>query len=66
MDGWNQASNSQENIIFRISFCSHRSAWVMGQAIPELNTQMRYIGTITDIAEATIFERKAIIRNDNQ
>lgn len=70
MYGWNQASNSQEKSFLEYRFVrpDDSVAWVMGQAIPELNIKNKivgYIGTITDIterkiAEATILREKQL------
>ncbi len=70
MDGWNKASDSQETSFSEYRFIRPDGsvAWVMGQAIPEINTKneiVGYIGTITDItdrkiAEATILREKKL------
>ena len=69
-DDWEQASRNQVTSYSEYRFIRPDGsvAWVMGQAIPEINTKneiVGYIGTITDItdrkiAEATILREKKL------
>ena len=70
IEGWEQASRNQVTSYseYRFMRTDGSVAWVMGQAIPELNTKneiIGYIGTITDItdrkiAESTILREKKL------
>ena len=62
-ENWKSATSKQENSIFeyRIVRPDGAISWVMGQAIPERNAKnevVGYIGTITDITERILAEKK--------
>lgn len=67
--GWEQVSAKQEQSISEYRFLRPDGsvAWVMGQAIPEFNSQnevIGYVGTITDITDRKIAE--AVILKEKQ
>ena len=64
-EGWQKAKKLNKNSLsdYRFVRPDRSVAWVMGQAVPETNTEGKtigYIGTITDITERKIAEEELI------
>ncbi len=62
---WEDAlkNKRQSNVEYRFLTAGNKVIWVMGQAIPELdsNNQVKgYVGTITDITKIKLFEHELI------
>lgn len=64
-DGWNSATDKKRSSVTEYRFLRPDGsvAWVMGQAIPERNTEGQiegYVGTITDITKIKLYEQELI------
>jgi len=64
-EGWKEAQKSNKISLsdYRFVHPDGSVAWVMGQAVPEINAERKtigYIGTITDITERKIAEEELI------
>ncbi len=64
-DGWKSATDKKRSSVTEYRFIrpDGTTAWVMGQAIPELNSNGQiegYVGTITDITNIKLYEHELI------
>ncbi|MCL4548501.1 MAG: PAS domain S-box protein, partial [Bacteroidetes bacterium] len=64
-DGWKSATDKKQSSVTEYRFIrpDGTTAWVMGQAIPELNSNGQiegYVGTITDITNIKLYEHELI------
>lgn len=67
--GWEKSSNIGEISLSEYRFVRHNGsiAWVMGQAIPEINEKNEvtgYVGTITDITDRKALENQMMIAKE--
>lgn len=63
--GWKSATDKKQSSVteYRFIRSDGKTAWVMGQAIPELNSEGQiegYVGTITDITSIKSYERELV------